>query len=147
MVWLEESGDRTVAFSETRLKPEIVSEAEILALVRRPRFRQLPIRQKAFARGEALAKIAKKQLREQLEATKSAEVRYSLRRLLSEADDYSIRDPERLRCVRAIECLEVIGGARARRLLTRLAQGSPSSPVTQDASAALVRMEDWISGD
>ena len=110
MTSLEESGDRAVEFLETRLKPEVVAEAEILALVRNLDSDKFRVRQKAFARGEVLAKIAKKQLREQMEGTQSAEVRQSLARLLAQADDYSISDPERLRCVRAIECLEVIGG-------------------------------------
>jgi hypothetical protein len=147
MEGFEDSGDRGVEFLATRLKPEMVSEAELFALVRELDSDEFRVRQEAVKKLEPLARIAKPQLREQMEASKSAEVRASLRRVLALVDDYCIRDAECLRCLRAIECLEVIGSSRSRRLLTRLAGGSPSSPVTQDASAALVRMDEWVSGE
>jgi hypothetical protein len=147
MEGFEGSGDRSVEFLETRLKPETVGEAELLALVRELDSDEFRVRQDAVKKLEPLARIAKGQLQKQMEASRSAEVRTSLRRVLAAADDYCIRDAECLRCLRAIECLEVIGSAGSRRLLTRLAGGSPSSPVTQDASAALVRMDGWVSGE
>jgi hypothetical protein len=147
MEGLEDSGDRGIEFLETRLKPETVGETEILAMVRELDSSEFRVRQGTLKKLEPLARIAKGQLREQMEASKSAEVRAGLRRVLAAAEDYCIRDPECLRCLRAIECLEVIGSSRSRRLLTRLAGGSPSSPVTQDASAALVRMDEWVSAD
>ena len=144
---LGESGDWGVEFLEARLKPETLEKAEVLRLVRELDSDDFRARQSALTKLEGVATIAKRWLREQLEASESAEVRASLRRALAVADNYCIRDPERIRCLRAIECLEIIASPRARRLLVRLAGGSPSSAITQDASAAIVRMDEWVTAE
>ncbi len=147
MNFFEDSGDRGVEFFETRLRPEMVRSAEILTLVRKLDSDEFRVRQECAKKLEGLARTAKGLLREQMDATESAEVRSSLRRILAVADDYCIRDIECLRSVRAIECLEIIGTLKSRILLKRLATGSPSSPVTQDARAALARLDEWITAE
>jgi hypothetical protein len=144
---LESSGDAGVEFLKTRLKPESVGEAEILALVRALDSDDYRVREAAFRRGEAMARAAKVQLQQQMALTKSAEVRASLRRILASVEYFCIRDMNCLRSLRAIECLEVIASRRSRQLLSSLASGSPSSPVTQDARAALDRMNLRVSAD
>jgi dipeptidyl aminopeptidase/acylaminoacyl peptidase len=49
--------------------------------------------------------------------------------------------PERLRLQRAIEALEQIGSPEARKLLKELAQGAPSTLLTDGAKSALERLE------
>ena len=48
--------------------------------------------------------------------------------------------PEELRAVRAVEVLERIADAEARRVLEDLAGGPPEAPVTREARAALQRL-------
>src|SRR5262249_23652541 len=48
--------------------------------------------------------------------------------------------PVRLREIRALELLEHFGNADARELLTTLANGDPTTPLTQDAAASLRRV-------
>jgi hypothetical protein len=50
-----------------------------------------------------------------------------------------VRAPELRRQVRAVEVLERVGGADARRVLEALARGAPEARLTQEAKAALAR--------
>jgi len=50
-----------------------------------------------------------------------------------------VRSPELRRQVRAVEVLERVGGAEARRVLEALAGGAPEARLTQEAKAALAR--------
>ena len=147
MDFFEDCGDRGVEFLEARLNPETVNTAEILPLVHELDSDDFLTRQESAKKLERHIRTAKTLLREQMDASKSEEVRTSLRRILRIADDYCIRDIDCLRSVRAIECLEVIGTSKARLLLKRLASGSPTSPVTQEANAAIVRLINWVTAD
>jgi hypothetical protein len=51
-----------------------------------------------------------------------------------------LTDSERLRRLRAVEALEHIGTAEARRLLQALSEGAPASRLTREAKAALERL-------
>jgi hypothetical protein len=71
--------------------------------------------------------------------TKSVEVRRRVQDLLG--DPPSLRlSGEALRQARAVEALERIGSAEARRLLEALARGDERAPLTLDARAALGRL-------
>jgi hypothetical protein len=68
------------------------------------------------------------------------EVRLRAERLL--ALHFSpLRDPKRLREVRAVEVLERIGTREARELLESLASGHPDARLTREALSSLTRME------
>lgn len=58
----------------------------------------------------------------------------------------SLPGPDRLREVRAVEALEHVGGAEARRLLEALAKGAPAARLTREARAALERLEKRPAG-
>lgn len=74
----------------------------------------------------------------------------ALRRALETSDDFEVRRrlaavldsiPVPLRELRAIEVLERLGSAEARRLLGELAKGAPEGRLTREAKASLVRLE------
>lgn len=52
-----------------------------------------------------------------------------------------LKDPERLRALRAIEVLENIGTAEAQRTLQRLAGGAAEAQQTREAKASLERLD------
>jgi hypothetical protein len=69
---------------------------------------------------------------------KDLELRRRLERLRSRLP---VRAPDRLREMRAVMVLEVRGTQEARRLLRRLAGGAPEALLTQEAKAALARLQ------
>jgi len=79
-------------------------------------------------------------LREAMGARPALEVRRRLEPLL---DSVSLRhwSPETVRGLRALQVLEQIGDAEARRLLQRVADGLPEARLTQEAKAALHRLD------
>jgi hypothetical protein len=77
-------------------------------------------------------------LREALRKSSDLEVRRRVERLLRQLHP---RAPRRLREVRAVMVLEARGTPPARALLARLAAGIPSARLTQEASAALKRLD------
>jgi hypothetical protein len=138
--------DRAVAFLEPRLAPAKTDVAEVERLVGELDSDSYATRRRAEARLTLLAAPALwKELHRQLDAAKSAEVRRSLQRIVVRADGYLIKDPECLRTIRAIQCLERIGSRRAVGLLGRLATGEPFAPTTEDAQFALARLKNWVS--
>ncbi len=50
------------------------------------------------------------------------------------------RSPEEIRTLRALEVLEMIGSAEARKVLEALAAGAPGCELTAEAKAALERL-------
>src|SRR5262249_42274133 len=96
-------------------------------------------RERASAELKKLTFQAAPQLREALRKPASAEVARRGRALL----EALLRDPgspDRLREVRAVQLLEMIGSSDARSLLKSLAGGEPLSPLTRDAKEALGRL-------
>ena len=72
-------------------------------------------------------------------STKSAEVRQTAKRLLDGISG-PMRDPDRLREVRAVELLERIATSEAKSVLRALAKGADAR-LTREARAALERLE------
>jgi hypothetical protein len=96
------------------------------------------VRRQAAASLEALDVQVEAELTKALEATKSAEVRRAVGRLLSRLEG-AVADPDRLREVRAVEVLETIGNAQAKAILERLAKGADAR-LTREAKEALARL-------
>ena len=143
-VFLTSQGDRAVTFLDTRLLPAKIDIADVQRLVGELDSNLYATRRRAEARLTLLAPMLRKELHRQPDAAQSAEARRSLERVVARADGYLIKDPECLRTVRAIQCLERIGSRRAVQLLERLAGGEPSAPTTEDAKFALSRLRNWI---
>ncbi|MFO0846237.1 MAG: hypothetical protein U0797_28305 [Gemmataceae bacterium] len=95
-------------------------------------------RRKAAEALEALDMQAGPYLSKALEATRSAEVRRAVTRLLANLDGPATV-PDRVREVRAVEVLEGMGDAKAKALLEVLAKGADSR-LTREAKEALARL-------
>jgi hypothetical protein len=94
-------------------------------------------RQRAFKRLEALGKGAEVKLRAAVAKGKSLELRKQAKELLRRMGRMT---PERLRAIRSIEVLEYLGTPQAKRVLARLAEGAAGALETEDAKAALKRL-------
>jgi RNA polymerase sigma factor (sigma-70 family) len=98
------------------------------------------VREKASAELERVGEPTAVALRKALEGTPSAEMRVRITRLLDKFGG-KVASPDVLRRERALEVLEQVGGAEARALLEDLAKGAPEAALTQEAKAALKRLE------
>jgi hypothetical protein len=98
------------------------------------------VRKKALAELQKLGDAARPALRKALDSKPSAEVRRQAERLLAEFDGPPSA-PEQVRLVRAVEVLEWLGTAGARKQLELLAKGETEARLTREAKAALQRLE------
>jgi hypothetical protein len=128
-----------VALIRSRLRPapgKPLSEAEIRRYIRDLGDDDFTTRERA---SKALAVPSALPLVEAAAKTESdLEARRRLQRLI--ADGRTWPGPGMLAVVRAIEVLERVGTAEARRLLTELAEGNPDARLTQEAKAAVGRL-------
>jgi hypothetical protein len=97
------------------------------------------VREQATRELEALADRAAPALQKALAGKPSLEMRRRLRVLLDRLDDATL-SAETVRQIRAVEALESIGNAEARRVLDRLATGPAGTRLTQEARAAAGRL-------
>jgi RNA polymerase sigma factor (sigma-70 family) len=98
------------------------------------------VREEATAELEKLGELAEPALVRALQGGPSLEARRRLDSLLERIAG-RVHSPERLRTLRAVEVLEQIGTAEAREVLGVLARGTPGAWLTQEAKAALERLE------
>ena len=129
-----------IPFLAARVQPAATVDAEKVcaALVRLDSAR-FAARQSALAELKTYGDRITPLVREALKAPKlSREKRLALEELLGVIEDGTLV-PERLRIVRAIQILELAGGAEARKVLERLAQGSEHARETREARASLAR--------
>src|SRR5204863_9403642 len=98
------------------------------------------VRENAMKELATLGLAAEAALRKARAGSSSVDVRLRagvLLRKLESPDAVS----QRLRNLRALEALEAAGTAEARRVLENLARGTPEAELTQEAKAALGRMD------
>ncbi|MBX9579936.1 MAG: hypothetical protein K2X87_06470, partial [Gemmataceae bacterium] len=88
---------------------------------------------------EAVADTARVELRAAV-AGAGPEVRRRLGAVLERTDPGHPLAGDRLRAVRAVEVLERVGSAEARRVLDGLAAGAPGARLTDEARAAVGRL-------
>ena len=128
----------TIALCRENLKPAPSTNEkrlrQLLADLDSPRF---AIRQRATAELEKIVDDIEPLLRKALQEVQTVEVKKRLEKILTVIGDPS---PERLRQVRALEVLELIGTPEAVRLLDELARGAPSARLTRDAAATRNRL-------
>lgn len=136
------AGPRAATFLEGRLKgaaaPDERRTARLIADLDSDDFAR---REKASAALEALGARAEPALRQALEGNPSAELRRRARRLLQRLSAAAERPPSpELVRLRGVEALEAKGTPEARKVLTGLAAGPASAPLTAEAKAALLRL-------
>jgi hypothetical protein len=101
---------------------------------------RFPVRKKAADEIVKVGEAAEPALREVLAGKPTLEVRQRIQALLKKLERPT--SPEALRAIRAVQVLEYIGTAEAKRLLRRLAEGAPGAWLTEDARAAIKRLAD-----
>jgi hypothetical protein len=137
---LRRAGDQAVSFLRTRLTPAAplppARLARLLADLDDDEFR---VRERATRELETLLDAAAPALRQGLAHDPPPEVRRRLVELLDRADR-GLVSGEAVRAVRAVELLEGVASADARRLLRSLADGAPAR-LTTEARASLRRLQ------
>jgi RNA polymerase sigma factor (sigma-70 family) len=137
-VWgLSAAPREAVALLRERLRPAAPAGAEVRRLIADLDAADFRRREAASARLAALGEQAEEALQEARKRSTSVEQRRRIELLLAEPG--LVRSPELRRQVRAVEVLERVGGAEARRVLEALAGGAPEARLTQEAKAALAR--------
>jgi hypothetical protein len=96
------------------------------------------VRQRAGEELEKFGELAGPAFEKVLAGRPSAEVRRQVEKLAARCAPAGT--PERLRALRAVEVLEYVGTAEARRLLETLAEGAPEARLTREAKASLERL-------
>jgi WD40 repeat protein len=98
------------------------------------------VRDKANLELEKLGDLAALALRERLNAKPSLEMRQRMDKLVAKLNG-PVQAPEMMQILRGIETLERIGTRPALEALTALAGGAPGHRVTEDARAAMQRLQ------
>jgi WD40 repeat protein len=132
-----------VAFLRRQLRPVAAVDAKRIArLIGELDAEAFAAREKATRELEALGERAVEACRKALAGAPSAETRRRLEGLLVQiAYQTGQPPPDRLRVLRALEVLERAGAAEARDVLATLARGAPGARLTEDARAALQRLD------
>jgi dipeptidyl aminopeptidase/acylaminoacyl peptidase len=131
---------QALPFLEQHLKPAPPADARRLAtLIADLDSDQFAVRQNASQELEKLGNAAVPALRQKLTDMPALEMRQRLEKLLEKLDG-PVPSVAQLRVIRAVQVLECIGDRDARKLLDKLAQGSPAARLTEAAKAALERL-------
>ncbi len=134
--------DQAVPFLKQRVQPVPTPEprrlTKLLAELDDDRFK---VREGATRELEKLAETAEPALKKALAGDPSPEARRRIERLLDKLKKDRLHPPaDRVRSVRAVEVLELIGSAEARQVLTGLSRGAPEAQLTLEAKTALERL-------
>jgi WD40 repeat protein len=144
-VKLAAAGQDTVAFLAKELRPEAPPKIDAAGIARRIadlNDAHYKVRRKATRELEQLGMDARPALLRALQGKPSAEVRRRVEKLLAKAETARLRvDPLLLRSLRALEVLERIASPEAKKVVLTLAKGNPQARLTQEAKAALDRLQ------
>jgi hypothetical protein len=133
--------DQAVALLQKKLRP-----ADAAGLKRARRLLEeidsedFATRMRASLELEKIGHSIEPLLRKALAGKVSLEVRARVKRLLARLRHQPL-SPGSLRVVRAVEALERIDSSQTRKLLDRLGKGAEGSLLTEQARAALARLE------
>ncbi|OAI48365.1 hypothetical protein AYO44_07260 [Planctomycetaceae bacterium SCGC AG-212-F19] len=132
--------EKTLRAMPRWLEPVAVDAKRIAQLIADLDGDRFPVRQKASAELAAIGPLARPALEKALAGNPSLEVRQRIEELLKDANA-PLMSPQTFRQVRAVAVLEHIGTSEARALLRKLADGADGARQTQEAKAALRRLE------
>jgi len=143
-VWDMIDSPQAVRFLEKRLRSiPAADENRISRLIGQLDDGRFSIRQQAAQELEKLGELASPALRRTLEKKPTVEVRRRAEVLLDLAEAQHLSS-EGLRTLRAVEVLERVADPEARKILQSLAAGAPGATVTQEAQAALKRLDKLV---
>jgi RNA polymerase sigma factor (sigma-70 family) len=131
---------QALSLVQKSLPPAPAPDPAWIALVKDLGSEQFAVRDKASRALEVLEEQAYPLLQRALADSPTLEMRRRLERLLDRLK-YPLTSPTTLRQLRAVEVLEHIGTAQARQVLQDLAQGAPGARLTDEAKAALRRLD------
>jgi hypothetical protein len=132
--------EKAITFMKDRLAPAVTPEPKrVRQLIADLDSDKFAVREQASKELEKLGEIVEPALRQALKGQPSPELRRRVETLL--ALPATVRSPEVLRRIRAIQVLERIGSADARHMLENVAKGAPAARESQDALAALQRLK------
>ena len=133
--------EQAVPFLQERLRPAAATQNEHLArLIGELETGSRARRTSAVRELERLGEVAEPMLRNALKEKPTLELRRRVELILAKLSGPD-QDPEQLRGLRAIECLEHMAVPGARGLLKQLGGGAPEARITLEAKAALRRLE------
>jgi hypothetical protein len=139
MAWLVSTPTQAVALLKSRLKPATAANPERLRqLIADLDSEKFAVREAASHELERLGDEAEPALRRALADRPSLETRRRLEPLLVAA--HTLRSPETIGQMRAVQVLERIGTSEARQVLEKWAKGAPAARQTREAKAALDRL-------
>jgi len=136
--------EQSVPFLKKHVRPEPgIDPRHVAALIADLDSKSYAKRQSASEELDEMGETVETALREALARRPSLEVRRRIRLLLErlEERDEGIPSRDRLQLGRALEVLEGVGNAEARKVLAELAQGDASAWLTKEAKASLLRLE------
>jgi hypothetical protein len=140
-IWRLADDPATVAFLKERLRPVPPPSPDLLrSLLNDLDSDQFVVREAAERQLRNLGERAGSALREALKAKPSLEKRRRIEGLLASLEASTALWGEPLRGLRAVQVLERIGSAEARKVLEGLAGGVESARLKRDAKAALGRL-------
>jgi WD40 repeat protein len=129
-----------LALFRERLRPAVPADAKKLAeWIAGLDSTEFAVREQAARELEKLGELAVPALKEMLAKPPSLEARTRAERLVEQAMGPTLSG-DRLRLVRAVEVLEQVGNAEARRVLEGLAKGAAGALATREAQSALERL-------
>ena len=142
IVTLAAAPDHSVAFLDQVLQPVAKpSPQHLWELINKLDSKLFEEREQATQQLAELGGVVATPLKETLKTTSSFEVRTRVRQLLARLEGPPKLSKSELRNCRAIEVLERIANPAAQRLLYRLSQGAPMAAMTEEANAALSRVQ------
>jgi hypothetical protein len=132
--------ERVVPLLASKLSPAApASEQELRKLLTELDSSSYERREAASRRLVELGDLAEPGLETTLKANPSSEKRRRIEQILGMPR--VVRVPEKLRAIRAVEVLERIGNAEARRMLETLAGGASEARLTREARTSLERLD------
>jgi WD40 repeat protein len=139
-IWtLVAAPNQAVPFLTKRLRPVELDAKQLAQWIADLGHEKFQVRAKALAEIERLGAPAEKAVRQELTRKPPLEVRRRLEQLLARLEK-QVTVKSWLPTLRALEVLEQIGSAEARGVLETMAKGTPNAEPTQDAQAALARL-------
>jgi len=136
---------QAVPLFKERLKPiHPIDDAKVKQLIKALDAEKFADRQKAEVELEKLQELAQPALKAALDAKPALEVAKRIDGLLGKLGG-TLSGGDKLRAIRAMEALELIGTAEAVEVLKGVAAGAPEARVTQDAQGSIDRLQRRLS--